>query len=82
VRRLGGRRWKRLHMLVYVIAPLGVTHHWMMVKKDVTEPAIHALILALLLGWRVAARLRHNARVSHSRAASCIQPQSSSSSSS
>lgn len=82
VRRLGGRRWKRLHMLVYLIVPLGVTHHWMMVKKDITEPAIHAAILAVLLGWRVMARLRHNVRVSHSRATPCVQPQSSSPSSS
>ena len=65
VRRLGGLRWRKLHRLVYVIAPLGVTHHWMMVKKDLTEPMIHAAILAVLLGWRVlAARkaARHNAR--------------------
>nr|WP_192884608.1 protein-methionine-sulfoxide reductase heme-binding subunit MsrQ [Paramagnetospirillum kuznetsovii] len=63
VRRLGGKRWRRLHKLVYVIAPLGVAHHWMMVKKDLTEPMIHAVILAVLLGWRiVAARraARHN----------------------
>ncbi|CAA7626857.1 Sulfoxide reductase heme-binding subunit YedZ [Candidatus Terasakiella magnetica] len=63
MRRLGGRRWRGLHRLVYVIAPLGVTHHWMMVKADITEPALHALILSLLLGWRmVAARKgkRHN----------------------
>ena len=51
--------------MVYIIAPLGVAHHWMMVKKDLTEPMIHAAILALLLGWRMlAARkaVRHNAR--------------------
>ncbi|MDO8607986.1 MAG: protein-methionine-sulfoxide reductase heme-binding subunit MsrQ [Phaeospirillum sp.] len=58
VRRLGGRRWRKLHRLVYLIAPLGVAHHWMMVKKDLTEPMIHAAILALLLGWRVLAARR------------------------
>jgi len=78
VRRLGGRRWRALHRLVYVIAPLGVTHHWMMVKKDITEPAIHAFILAVLLGWRVAARLRHNGATSNRKAAACSAPQSSS----
>ena len=55
IRRLGGQRWRKLHQLVYLIGPLGVTHHWMMVKKDLTEPMIHAVILALLLGWRVLA---------------------------
>ncbi|TAN74092.1 MAG: sulfoxide reductase heme-binding subunit YedZ [Magnetospirillum sp.] len=65
IRRLGGRRWRKLHRLVYVIVPLGVVHHWMMVKKDLTEPMIHAAILAALLGWRVLAvrrAARHNAR--------------------
>jgi methionine sulfoxide reductase heme-binding subunit len=61
VRRLGGRRWLLLHRLVYVIAPLGVLHFWWMVKRDVTEPAIYAVILALLLGARLAGRLRRGA---------------------
>ena len=58
VRRLGAERWLALHRLVYVIAPLGVLHFWWMVKRDVTEPAIYALIVAALLGYRVAARRR------------------------
>lgn len=56
VRRLGAKRWLALHRLVYVIAPLGVLHFWWMVKRDVTEPAIYAAILAVLLGYRLAAR--------------------------
>ena len=56
VKRLGARRWIALHRLVYVIAPLGVLHFWWMVKRDVTEPAIYAAILAVLLGYRVIAR--------------------------
>jgi sulfoxide reductase heme-binding subunit YedZ len=78
VRRLGGRRWRALHRLVYVIAPLGVAHHWMMVKKDLTWPMVHAAILALLLGWRAAARLRHNAGAAKSGTQACVQPRSSS----
>ena len=53
VRRLGGKRWLRLHRLVYAIAVLGVVHFWLMVKRDITEPAIYAAILALLLGYRI-----------------------------
>lgn len=56
VKRLGARRWTALHKLVYLIAPLGVLHFWWMVKRDVTEPAIYAVVLAVLLGWRLAAR--------------------------
>jgi len=53
VRRMGGRRWLQLHRLVYVIAPLGVLHFWWMVKRDLTQPAIYAVLLALLLGIRL-----------------------------
>ncbi len=57
VRRLGAKRWQLLHRLVYLIAPLGALHYWFMVKRDITQPAIHAAILALLLGYRAAAAL-------------------------
>jgi methionine sulfoxide reductase heme-binding subunit len=57
VRRLG-RNWQRLHRLVYVIAVLGVVHFWWLVKRDVTEPFVFALVLAVLLGVRLRWRLR------------------------
>jgi methionine sulfoxide reductase heme-binding subunit len=62
VQRLGAKRWLALHRLVYVIAPLGVLHFWWMVKRDVTEPAIYAAILAALLGYRVWAKLKDGRR--------------------
>jgi sulfoxide reductase heme-binding subunit YedZ len=57
VRRLGAKRWLALHRLVYLIAPLGVLHFWWMVKKKDTEPAIYAVVLAVLLGLRLAGKL-------------------------
>ena len=53
VQRLGGRRWKMLHSLVYPISIAGVVHFWWLVKKDLTEPAQFAVALALLLGFRL-----------------------------
>ena len=53
-----GRRWAVLHRLVYVIAVLGVVHYWWMVKKDLTQPIIYAVVVAGLLGWRVWKRVR------------------------
>jgi sulfoxide reductase heme-binding subunit YedZ len=53
IRRLGGRRWVRLHRLAYVAAICGVVHYWWLVKADLRGPMIHAAILAALLGWRV-----------------------------
>ena len=52
MRRLG-RRWQKLHRLVYVIAILGVWHYYWQVKRDVREPLIYAAVLALLLGYRL-----------------------------
>jgi methionine sulfoxide reductase heme-binding subunit len=63
IRRLGGRRWQRLHQLVYVIAILGVVHFWWLVKSDIREPLLYAVVLALLLGYRLIWAL-HRAPVS------------------
>ncbi len=58
VRRLGGKRWQRLHRLVYVTAVGGVIHYLWLVKKDITDPRIYAFILALLLAYRLAGAAR------------------------
>jgi sulfoxide reductase heme-binding subunit YedZ len=57
IRRLG-KRWVTLHRLVYVSAVLAVVHFWWLVKKDLREPIIHAVVLACLLGVRVIATRR------------------------
>ena len=48
------RRWQLLHRLVYLIAIGGVVHYWWLVKKDITQPVLYALVLAALLGFRLA----------------------------
>lgn len=53
IRRLGGARWRRLHLLVFPASILGVVHFWMMVKADIREPLVYAVLLAVLLGWRL-----------------------------
>lgn len=58
VKRLGARRWQLLHRVVYVIAICGVIHFWWLVKKNITEPAIFAACLAVLLLIRLAFRAR------------------------
>jgi sulfoxide reductase heme-binding subunit YedZ len=52
MRRLG-KRWQKLHRLVYVIAILAVWHFYWQVKLDTLDPTVYALILAGLLGTRV-----------------------------
>jgi sulfoxide reductase heme-binding subunit YedZ len=52
IRRLGGKRWRRLHSLVYPVAAGGVLHFLWLVKKDVRTPVYFAAVLALLLALR------------------------------
>ena len=53
IKRLGGKRWARLHKLVYVAAIGGVVHFWMLVKSDTRLPIRFAFLLVVLLGSRV-----------------------------
>lgn len=53
IRRLGGRRWRALHRLMYVSGVAAVVHYWWLVKADVTDPRFYAIIVAVLLGIRV-----------------------------
>jgi sulfoxide reductase heme-binding subunit YedZ len=56
VRRLGFKRWKRLHRLIYVAAALGVIHFAWRVKSDLSEPAVFGGALAVLLALRFLVR--------------------------
>jgi methionine sulfoxide reductase heme-binding subunit len=53
VKRLGGKRWAKLHRLVYFAAIAGVVHFWMLVKSDTRLPLTFAFILLFLLGYRL-----------------------------
>ncbi|MFL5582660.1 MAG: sulfite oxidase heme-binding subunit YedZ [Gemmatimonadaceae bacterium] len=55
-RRLGGRRWNRLHRLVYVAAITATVHYLWAVKKDTFLPAVYVAIFAILLAYRLWAR--------------------------
>jgi sulfoxide reductase heme-binding subunit YedZ len=53
VRRLGGRRWKRLHQLVYVVAVLACLHYLWLVKADTLNPLVYTGVLVALLALRL-----------------------------
>ena len=52
IRRLG-KRWQKLHRLVYVSAALAVLHFLWLVKADTREPLIYAAVLGILLALRL-----------------------------
>lgn len=58
IKRLGGRTWTRLHRLTYVCAIAGAAHYWLIVKSDITYPAVFASIIVILLGYRAIAASR------------------------
>ncbi|HEX9442053.1 MAG TPA: protein-methionine-sulfoxide reductase heme-binding subunit MsrQ [Roseiflexaceae bacterium] len=60
IRRLGFRRWQRVHQLTYVAGILAIVHFIWRVKLDITQPAVYGWILGALLLIRIAIWLRQN----------------------
>jgi sulfoxide reductase heme-binding subunit YedZ len=56
IRRLGGRRWQRLHRLIYPATAAGLVHYFWLVKKDATDPIYWAAGLLLVLALRFVKR--------------------------
>ena len=71
IRRLGAKRWKLLHRLVYLVAILGVLHYYMLVKSDVRQPLAFAAVLTPLLGFRA---VRHYVNLRHAAAKPAGRP--------
>lgn len=53
IRRLGGKRWQRLHRLVYLIAAGGAIHYYWLVKSDIRLPVLYGAMLTVLLAHRL-----------------------------
>ena len=53
IRRFGGRRWRQLHRLVYVVPPLGALHYFLLTKLDKSWPLLYGALAAMLLLSRI-----------------------------
>jgi methionine sulfoxide reductase heme-binding subunit len=55
IKAMGATRWQALHRAVYAVALLALLHFfWMRAgKNDFKEWSVYAVVVALLLGWRV-----------------------------
>lgn len=62
IKRLGGKRWSKLHKLVYVADILACFHFYMMRKGTQLEPIIYAGVCAVLLGYRLTQHLKKKVR--------------------
>jgi sulfoxide reductase heme-binding subunit YedZ len=63
ISRLGGKRWQMLHRLIYVSAVGGVLHYLWLVKLDTTFPVRYAVVVGLLLLFRVWTAVRSRSAV-------------------
>lgn len=52
IRKMGGKNWNRLHMLIYLAALTAMAHYWWKVKPGVLSPAPYTLVVLALLGVR------------------------------
>jgi sulfoxide reductase heme-binding subunit YedZ len=52
IRRMGGKRWQKLHRLIYFSAAAGVVHFIWLVKADLRRPLTFGAVLAALLAYR------------------------------
>lgn len=53
IRRLGGKRWQRIHRLAYLAAVCGVIHYYWLVKSDIRKPVVYGVLVGILLLWRL-----------------------------
>jgi sulfoxide reductase heme-binding subunit YedZ len=74
IRRLGGRRWQRLHQLIYVIAILGVIHYAWLVKSDEHKPILYGTLVGLLLAYRLVAWIINRSKHAPARATGAVAP--------
>ena len=53
LRRLGGKRWQKLHRAVYLAAFLGIIHYFLQMKLDVAQPTVFFGLFLWLMGYRL-----------------------------
>jgi sulfoxide reductase heme-binding subunit YedZ len=58
VRRMGGKRWQRLHNIIYGIGLLALIHYFQQTKADESVPTFVAALFAWMIGYRLLIKLR------------------------
>jgi len=58
VRRLGSKKWQRLHQAIYLIAALALIHYFQQTKADVSVPTFVAGLFGWLIGYRLLVKWR------------------------
>jgi sulfoxide reductase heme-binding subunit YedZ len=58
VRRMGGKRWQRLHNIIYGIGLLALIHYFQQTKADVSVPTFVAGLFGWMIGYRLLIKFR------------------------
>ncbi|MCK5726511.1 MAG: sulfoxide reductase heme-binding subunit YedZ [Thiotrichaceae bacterium] len=58
--RLLKKKWIQLHKLAYVLPILGIVHYWWLVKSNIYEPVLYAVILLIIFIARFICTLKKN----------------------
>lgn len=74
IRRLGGRRWHKLHRAIYISAVAGVIHYYWLVKSDVRKPLEYAAMVGVLLAWRLSHWIRGRSQPAGARTVRSAEP--------
>lgn len=71
VKKMGGKKWKRVHRLIFLIAPLVIIHFWLSLKADFREPILFTIVFLFLImvrgiSWSKRKSLRNTASSNYS----------------
>src|SRR6185436_2982349 len=58
VRRMGGKRWQRLHNIIYGLGLLALIHYFQQTKADVSVPTFVAGLFGWMIGYRLLIKFR------------------------
>ena len=53
IKKLSFKLWKKIHTLIYIIAPIAALHYYLLTKADKTEPLIYLIIIFILIFFRI-----------------------------
>jgi len=59
IKKIGTKRWKKLHTLTYWIAPVVVSHYFLIVKSDFFYPQLFALLFSIVLLYRLVIKFKN-----------------------
>lgn len=62
MKKLGAKRWQKLHSLIYIVGPLVTLHYMMMAKGNQLEPKLWMAGVFVLLGLRLIPLLKKRLR--------------------